>query len=347
MSERSQPGVVAIHLEEEVPLTTQRALAAELGASWTPGPRTRWHRPDFLTVRVGAGPDLEALAHLPGVRRVALDPGLRAPAAHGPVLLGAVPVGGSEPVVIAGPCSVEGPEQLLRAAELVAEAGAVALRGGCFKPRSSPYAFNGLGEAGLELMARARERTGLPVVTEALERDQLDVVARYADAIQIGSRNMHNGPLLFDAGAHPAGRPVLLKRGLCATIDELLQAAEHVLLGRFYAGHTAPGLMLCERGIRTFDDAARFCLDVGAIPVLQARCGLPVLADPSHAAGERSLVAPLGRAAMAAGAVGLLVEVHPDPDRAWCDGPQSLDLEGFRALMRDLERLRLPAAAAC
>jgi 3-deoxy-7-phosphoheptulonate synthase len=248
---------------------------------------------------------------LPGSSRVALGRGI---------------AGGDEPVLIAGPCTVESEAQLMETAEGVAAAGAHALRGGAFKPRTSPYSFGGLGEKGLELLAAARAHTGLPVVSEVLEAEQLDRVAARIDVLQIGSRNMHNASLLFRAGAHPSGRPLLLKRGFGATVDELLHAAEYVLLGRLAAGHEAPGLMLCERGIRTFETSTRFSLDPGVIGVLKARTHLPVLADPSHAAGSRELVVPLGRAALAAGAHGLIVEVHLDPERAWCDGEHAIGL---------------------
>jgi len=307
--------------------------------------RCRWHGPTWFTVRAASveASVLASLEGLPGVERVlwlgsedrlATRAGLSSvalPSGHR--------IGGGGLTVIAGPCSVEGEEQVLRAAECVAAAGAQALRGGVFKPRTSPYAFAGLGERGLEYLASARERTGLPVVTEALEPAQLDVVARYADVIQIGSRNMACFPLLFHAGAHPSGLPVLLKRGLGATIDELLAAAEYVLLGRLFAGHEEPGLILCERGIRTFETSTRFTLDVGAFPVIRQRSPLPVLGDPSHAAGARALVPALARAAVAAGADGLLIEVHPDPDSAWCDGKQSLTPATFRVLMGDLHRI--------
>jgi 3-deoxy-7-phosphoheptulonate synthase len=235
--------------------------------------------------------------------------------------------------VIAGPCSVESETQVAEIAAMVKEAGAIALRGGAFKPRSSPYSFGGLGERGLIYLARAREKTGLPVVTEAMDPSHLDLVAQYADMIQIGSRNMANYPLLFRAGSHPAGKPILLKRGLAATIDELILAAEYVLLGRLQAGIDEPRLLLCERGIRTFEPSLRFTLDVGAIPVLKERTRLPVVVDPSHAAGIRRYVTPLAMAGLAAGGDALLVEVHSDPDHAWSDGEQTLDGAGFRELM--------------
>ena len=250
------------------------------------------------------------------------------------VTLGQGVAGAGEPVLIAGPCTVESEARLMETALGVAEAGAHALRGGAFKPRTSPYSFGGLGERGLELLAMAGERTGLPLVSEVLESEQIDGVAAVIDVLQIGSRNMHNASLLFRAGAHPSGRPVLLKRGFGATVDELLNAAEYVLLGRLAGGHEAPGLMLCERGIRSFETSTRFSLDPGVIGVLKARTHLPVLADPSHAAGNRDLVVPLGRAAVAAGAHGLIVEVHLDPERAWCDGEHAIGLGEVRELAR-------------
>lgn len=345
-----QPGTIIIaSLNAEPPAATRQSLLRELGYGLEPDPGCRWHRPGLVSLksRVDGGDQVLArVRSLPGVERVlTLEGGLlRQGEALGSLAAVSLPhgngttIGGNQLTVIAGPCSCESEAQVLAAAEIVAEAGAHALRGGSFKGRTSPFSFGGLGEQGLEYMARARELTGLPVVSEALDSPQLDVVARYADVIQIGSRNMQNYPLLFDAGAHPAGLPVLLKRGLASTIPEFLQAAEYVLLGRAFAGHDQAGLILCERGIRTFDDALRFTLDIGAIPVLQQSCDLPVIVDPSHAAGKRSLVPPLARAAAAAGAVGLLIEVHPDPDNAWCDGSQSLSPEEFKTLMRDLDR---------
>lgn len=310
-------------------------------------PRVRTHSPRLVTFKAD-WPDegvLHALRELPGVRKIIhLPPNRRLYSkvqggARQPVKLadGAV-FGDGSLCVIAGPCSVESREQVLLSAESVAAAGARALRGGVFKPRTSPYDFAGLGERGLEYLALARERTGLPVVTEALCISQVELVASYADMLQIGSRNMSNFPLLFEAGANSRGKPVLLKRGLGASISEYLEAAEYVLLGRLSTGHTEPGVVLCERGIRTFAPALRFTLDVGAIPLLKERTHLPVIADPSHAAGKRSLVPALGRAAVAAGADGLLVEVHFDADQAWCDGEQSVHPADFSNLMQDLRR---------
>ena len=237
-------------------------------------------------------------------------------------------IGGREVVVIAGPCSVENGSMLTRTARWVRSQGATMLRGGAFKPRTSPHAFRGLGAEALPLLADARAETGLPVVTEVLDPRQVEIVARYADMLQIGTRNMQNFSLLAEVGR--SGHPVLLKRGMAATIRELLLAAEHVMT----AGNTR--VVLCERGIRTFETATRSTLDVSAVPVLKRETHLPVLVDPSHAAGNASLVQPLALAAVAAGADGLLVEVHPDPASALSDGDQSLELETFGALMSAL-----------
>ena len=238
-------------------------------------------------------------------------------------------IGGGDIVLMAGPCSVESETQLLATAHHVKNAGATVLRGGAFKPRTSPYAFQGLGLKGLQLLARAREETGLAIVTEALEPDTVDLVAEYADIIQIGARNMQNYPLLRRAGR--TGKPVLIKRGLSATIKELLLSAEYVL------AEGNPNVILCERGIRSFDDQTRNLLDLTAIPVVQALSHLPIIADPSHGTGVRSKVTPMARAAVAAGADGLLIEVHCDPDRALSDGGQSLWPEQFRELAREVE----------
>ena len=229
----------------------------------------------------------------------------------GAVRFGEVPV-----PIIAGPCAVESWEQLAAAASAARTAGARLLRGGAFKPRTSPYAFQGLGEEGLRLLARARAATGLPVVTEVMTAGAVAMVAEYADALPIGARNMQNTDLLRACGR--AGRPVLLKRGPAATVEELLLAAEYVL----EAGN--PRVILCERGIRTFEPATRNTLDLSAVALLRELTHLPVIADPSHGTGRRDLVVPMALAAIAAGADGLLVEVHPDPDQALSDGPQSL-----------------------
>jgi 3-deoxy-7-phosphoheptulonate synthase len=243
----------------------------------------------------------------------------------------AVSVGGDELAMIAGPCSVEGREMLLQTAHGVRDAGAVMLRGGAFKPRTSPYAFRGLGEAALELLREAREETGMPIVTELMDARQLELVADTADVIQIGARNMQNFALLAAVGE--TDRPVLLKRGLSATIKELLLAAEYVM------AHGNANVILCERGIRTFETATRNTLDISAIPVLKQETHLPVLVDPSHAAGRADLIAPLSAAAIAVGADGLIIEVHPDPASALSDGAQSLTIAQFAALMRALAPL--------
>lgn len=237
-------------------------------------------------------------------------------------------VGGPELLVAAGPCSVESREQLSRAAWAVAGAGARMLRGGAFKPRTSPYSFQGLGCAGLELLAEVRAATGLPVVTEVMDPRLVESVAEHADVLQVGARSMQNVPLLRELGR--IERPVLLKRGMSATIEEFLLAAEYVMAG----GNTA--VILCERGIRSFGEATRFTLDLSSVPVLQLETHLPVLVDPSHAAGDRGLVEPLACAAVAAGADGLLVEVHPEPEQSWSDAAQALGPETFAAMMRRL-----------
>jgi 3-deoxy-7-phosphoheptulonate synthase len=243
-------------------------------------------------------------------------------------------IGGREVVVMAGPCSVEGEQQILDIAHRLKEMGATVLRAGAFKPRTSPYAFQGLGLEGLKLLAKAREETGLAIVTEALDPDGADLVAQYADIIQIGARNMQNYPLLRRAGR--AGKPVLLKRGLAATIDELLLAAEYLL------AEGNDDVILCERGIRSFDQHTRNVFDLAAIPVVKSLSHLPIIADPSHATGLRAKVIPMARAAIAAGADGLIVEVHQDPPRALSDGAQSLYPDQFAELM---DQIRVIAKA--
>ncbi len=242
-----------------------------------------------------------------------------------------VRVGGDEIVVMAGPCSVESEEQLEAAAAAVAAEGATFLRGGAFKPRSSPYAFQGLGEEGLRLLRSVAERHGLRVITEVMTPSQVDLVGQHADVFQIGARNMQNTDLLRAVGRTET--PVFLKRGLAATIKDWLLSAEYVMA----SGN--PHVILCERGIRTFETATRNTLDLSAVPVVKSQSHLPVFVDPSHAAGLRGLVLPLARAAVAVGADGLLVEVHPDPPRALSDGPQSLHFGEFSELMRQLRRV--------
>jgi len=247
-------------------------------------------------------------------------------------------VGGDHFALIAGPCTVESREQTLQTARAVRDAGATLLRGGAYKPRTSPYAFQGLGQEGLKLLAEAKAETGLPIVTELLDMRDLDAVLEVADVVQIGARNMQNYPLLAEIGR--SGRPALLKRGLSSTLDELLMAAEYILK------EGNPNVMLCERGIRTFETAYRFTLDLMAVPVLKDLSHLPVIVDPSHAAGRRDLVTPLSLAAAAVGADGIIVEVHPNPDEAICDGPQALRAADFAEYALAVERAAALAGKA-
>ena len=246
--------------------------------------------------------------------------------------------GGEAVSVIAGPCSVESPEMMRDIARLVRGSGAVALRGGAFKPRTSPYAFQGLGRAGLEILAEVRAESGLPVVTEVLDVRHIDMIVEHADMMQVGARNMQNFALLDELGK--AGRPVLHKRGLSATVEELLMAAEYVM------ANGNRDVILCERGIRTYERATRNTLDVSAIPVLQRETHLPVIVDPSHAGGTADLVGPLAFAAIAAGADGLIVEVHPEPDAAICDGPQQLRNDAFADYAARVEQAAAVAGKA-
>ncbi len=284
------------------------------------------------------GPNAKAIAEeltkLPGVEEVR---NVRAPYALASrelhpdksiVTVGNIQIGGDAVCIMAGPCAVESEEQIFEIAGQVAKAGANILRGGAFKPRTSPYSFQGLGLDGLRLLAAAGKANGLPIVTEVVAAEDVEAIAEHADMLQIGARNMQNFRLLQAAGE--AGRPVLLKRGMVATLDEMLLAAEYVL----DAG--TPDVCLCERGIRTFIRETRNTLDLAAIPLLQERSHLPVIADPSHGTGVRRLVPSLARAALAAGADGLIVEVHPDPSVALSDGDQSLTPEGFETMMKEL-----------
>ena len=250
------------------------------------------------------------------------------------VKIGDVEIGGDHVVVMAGPCSVESREQIERSAEIVARGGAQVIRGGAFKPRSSPYSFQGLGEEGLQMLREAADRHGLLVVSEVMDQTQIPLVAQYADILQVGARNMQNFNLLRELGKQR--KPVLLKRGIAATIEELLLSAEYILAGGNY------DVILCERGIRTFETYTRNTMDISAIPVVKKLSHLPIVADPSHGTGRRDKVVPMARAAVAAGADGLLVEVHPDPDHALSDGAQSLRPEQFEELMRQL-RIIAPA----
>lgn len=242
-----------------------------------------------------------------------------------------VAIGAGGFVVMAGPCSVESREQILETAHFVREHGAHILRGGAFKPRTSPYSFQGLEVEGLQYLAEAREQTGLPVVTEVLSPEAVEVVAEYADILQIGARNMQNFALLKAIGR--VRKPVLLKRGMSATLEELLLAAEYLVAG----GN--PEIILCERGIRTFEPYTRNTLDISAVPVVKQLSHLPIIVDPSHATGKRDLVPPLAKAAMVAGADGLMVEVHPEPEKAKSDGPQSLRFADFQRMMDELKQV--------
>ncbi len=244
------------------------------------------------------------------------------------IRLNGVEIGGGEFVVMAGPCSVESEKQIMETAEAVAAAGAKILRGGAFKPRTSPYDFQGLELEGLKLLAKAREATGLAIITEVMSDRDAGMVAEYADVMQVGARNMQNFALLKTLGK--CGRAVLLKRGMSSTLNELLMSAEYI------TAHGNPNIVLCERGIRTFETATRNTCDIASIPVLNELTHLPVVLDPSHATGKRSLVPALSRAAVAIGADGLLVEVHPAPEKALSDGAQSLDFNQFRKMMVDL-----------
>jgi 3-deoxy-7-phosphoheptulonate synthase len=242
-----------------------------------------------------------------------------------------VEVGGSEIVVIAGPCAVESREQLSETARAVKTEGARILRGGAFKPRSSPYSFQGMGKEGLKLLSAIRKETGLPVVTEVMDTRQVELVASYTDMLQIGSRNMQNYPLLKEAGM--CKKPVLLKRGMMATLEEFLLAAEYIL------NQGNEQVILCERGIRTFETSTRFTLDLSAVPMLKRLSHLPVIVDPSHGTGLRWMVPSMAKAAVASGADGLIIEVHYKPEEALCDGQQSLSLDEFAQLMTDLRKI--------
>jgi 3-deoxy-7-phosphoheptulonate synthase len=313
------------------------------------GARAHPSRGDEVTV-IGAIGDLEHIARLdlegsPGVDRVVpiLKPYKLASAQlrrgeQSVLEIGGRRIGGEHFALIAGPCTVESRDQTLSTAHTVNEAGATMFRGGAYKPRTSPYAFQGLGQEGLRLLAEAKEQTGLPIVTELMDARDLEPVLEVADVIQIGARNMQNYALLAEVGR--SGRPALIKRGLSATLEELLMAAEYVLK----EGNEQ--VILCERGIRTFETAYRFTLDLTAIPVLKELSHLPVVVDPSHAAGRRDLVEPLSLAAAAAGADGVIVEVHPAPEEAICDGPQALRADDFARYAGQVERAAAVAGKA-
>ncbi|HBE80676.1 MAG TPA: 3-deoxy-7-phosphoheptulonate synthase [Firmicutes bacterium] len=281
--------------------------------------------------------DFHFLENIPGVEKVIpiLSPYKLAAKEIKPegtvVEVGDLKIGGGYFGIIAGPCAVESESQLFETADGLKKAGAKGLRGGAFKPRTSPYSFQGLEEEGLKILSRARERSGLPIVTELMNLTELELVAEYADIIQIGTRNMQNFGLLRAVGRQ--SKPVLLKRGLAATVEEWLMAAEYIMA----EGNTQ--VILCERGIRTFETATRNTLDLSAIPLIKSMSHLPVVVDPSHGTGKRKLVLPMAKAAVVAGADGLLIEVHPDPANAWSDGEQSLDLPQFQDLITQVAKL--------
>ena len=280
------------------------------------------------------GLNLRSLPGVANVHRIS-DPYKLVSRQHHPerstVWVRGVPVGPDTFTFMAGPCAVESPQQTLEAVEMAKAAGATIMRGGAYKPRTSPYAFQGLGEKGLEILAAVRETTGLPIVTEVVDARDVPVVAAYADMLQIGTRNAANFGLLQAVGE--AGKPVLLKRGMTATIEEWLMAAEYI------AQRGNLDIVLCERGIRTFEPSTRNTLDISAVPVVQATSHLPVIVDPSHASGRKDLVVPLSRAAIAVGADGVIVDVHPDPESALCDGPQALLGADLRALAQAVRQL--------
>lgn len=281
--------------------------------------------------------DFRFLENIPGVEKVIpiLSPYKLAAKEIKPegttVQVGSLRIGGGYFGIMAGPCAVESENQLVEVAEGLKKSGAGGLRGGAFKPRTSPYSFQGLEEEGLKLLALAREKSGLPVITELMNLPELDLVAKYADIIQIGARNMQNFGLLRAVGRQ--SKPVLLKRGLSATIEEWLMAAEYIMA----EGNTQ--VILCERGIRTFETATRNTLDLSAVPLIKSLSHLPIVVDPSHGTGKRKLVLPMAKAAVVAGADGLLIEVHPDPANAWSDGEQSLNLPEFQELIAQVEKL--------
>ncbi len=321
------------------PTATDQEVQAVIDRIESCGARAHPSRGEEVTV-IGAVGDREHVARLglegaPGVEQVVpiLKPyKLASSQMREPSVLeiGGRRIGGDHFSLIAGPCTVESRDQVLTTARAVRDVGGSMFRGGAYKPRSSPYSFQGLGQEGLRLLAEACEETGLPIVTELMDARDLEPVLVVADVIQIGARNMQNYPLLAELGR--AGKPVLIKRGLSATLEELLMAAEYVLK------EGNPNVLLCERGIRTFETAYRFTLDLTAIPVLKELSHLPVIVDPSHAAGRRDLVTPLSLAAAAAGADGIIVEVHPNPDEAICDGPQQLYADRFAEYAEQVER---------
>ncbi len=319
---------------------TADEVAAVIQRVETVGAKTHVSKGELVTV-IGAIGDREHVANLglegfPGVDHLVpiLKPYKLASAQYkrgerSVVEVDGRRIGGGNFAMIAGPCTVESREVMMDTARVVRDAGAQMLRGGAYKPRTSPYSFQGLGDAGLPLLAEAKEETGLPVVTELMDVRDLEAILEVADVVQVGARNMQNYTLLTEIGR--AGRPVLLKRGLSSTLEELLMSAEYVLK------EGNENVILCERGIRTFETSYRFTLDLMAVPVLRELSHLPVVIDPSHAAGRRDWVLPLSLAAAAAGADGIIVEVHPEPERAICDGPQALRTEEFPDYLRQVE----------
>jgi 3-deoxy-7-phosphoheptulonate synthase len=331
------------------PTATEEQVQAVIDRIEAVGARAHPSRGDEVTV-IGAIGDREHVARLelegaPGVAEVV--PILKPYKLSSNQLRSGEPsvveidgrrIGGEHFSLIAGPCTVESRDQLMTTAHAVQDAGAALLRGGAYKPRTSPYAFQGLGQEGLRLLAEAKAETGMPIVTECMDARDLEPVLEVADVIQIGARNMQNYPLLAEIGR--SGCPVMIKRGLSATLEELLMAAEYVLK------EGNQNVLLCERGIRTFETAYRFTLDLMAVPVLKQMTHLPVIVDPSHAAGRRDLVLPLSLAAAAIGADGIIVEVHPNPDEAICDGPQQLYADGFAEYAVQVERAAALAGKA-
>jgi 3-deoxy-7-phosphoheptulonate synthase len=331
------------------PTATEAEVQAVIDRIEEVGARAHASRGDEVTL-IGAVGDREHVARLglegaPGVAEVVpilkpykLSSSQITGGEASVVEIGGRRIGGEHFSLIAGPCTVESRDQVMTTAHAVLDAGASLFRGGAYKPRTSPYAFQGLGQEGLRLLAEAKAETGMPIVTECMDVRDLDAVLEVADVIQIGARNMQNYTLLSEIGR--SGRPVLLKRGLSATLEELLMAAEYVLK------EGNPNVLLCERGIRTFEKAYRFTLDLMAIPVLKEMTHLPVIVDPSHAAGRRDLVLPLSLAAAAIGADGIIVEVHPDPEHAICDGPQQLYAHAFAEYAEQVERAAALAGKA-
>jgi 3-deoxy-7-phosphoheptulonate synthase len=323
------------------PTATEQDIEAVVGRIESCGARAHLSRGDEVTL-IGAIGDREHVQRLgleghagvaevvPILKPYKLSSSQFSPGQRTIIEVAGRRVGGDNFSLIAGPCTVESRDQVLTAAHAVANAGASMLRGGAYKPRSSPYSFQGLGVEGLRLLQEAKDQTGLPIVTELMDARDVEPICEVADVIQIGARNMQNYPLLAELGR--VGLPVLLKRGLSSTLEELLMAAEYVLK------EGNPNVMLCERGIRTFETAYRFTLDITAVPMLKELSHLPVIVDPSHAPGRRDMVLPLSLAAAAAGADGIIVEVHPNPDEAICDGPQQLYADQFADYVEHVER---------